>query len=576
MEKNKKLRYTSVGFVLPVEYNPIFYRYSKPNIRKTLSSFSRDEVIDLIVRLSNECVNKPAINILGLLSQNNYWKNSVFFRMYDYIGYHSSKDRRYCACFNQTLLELLRYVLSIKFCKENFSMYNEYKLEFSFVKVIALLNEQIVNFKIYNSSISELMVTGVELNKDLNNINYADLYKEQLILSFNFFSFLESNTKYAPLLQAFLAKYEIKNWRNYVVTILALVLNANYQTRMLNFKNIKDEDRLINRNIVDLLSFSYSTTVDYKENVDYKFFRQYPIIKMQDDKYIICNVGFLLDKLYNSLYFELKTIAESIESKQKINVSSLITNEFIEKAVFDKFLLKCCGLSNYFYFTETECLEQYKPKDKELGTPDFLLQRKSGKEILLFECKDIILKAELKEQRDFSLLEKELRNKLMLKTYSNGKKCKNPRRIGVGQLAGHIKNIREHEFRWGHDIKSDSIVYPVLVIANHKLMWNGLFNMLNEWYAQSLKNEGVLCSESNKPLIIMSPLCLIKHSKRFKKDGFEKYFEEYYNHSEIQTGTNVDYINKNLTFDDFMDKYPYKLDEMFEIVQKEVLQKRDK
>lgn len=132
----------------------------------------------------------------------------------------------------------------------------------------------------------------------------------------------------------FLAKYEIKNWRNYVVTILALVLNANYQTRMLNFKNIKDEDRLINRNIVDLLSFSYSTTVDYKENVDYKFFRQYPIIKMQDDKYIIYNVGFLLDKLYDSLYFELKTIAESIESKQKINVSSLITNEFIEKAVF--------------------------------------------------------------------------------------------------------------------------------------------------------------------------------------------------------------------------------------------------
>lgn len=107
-------------------------------------------------------------------------------------------------------------------------------------------------------------------------------------------------------------------------------------------------------------------------------------------------------------------------------------------------------------------------------------------------------------------------------------------------------------------------------------MWNGLFDMLNEWFAQSLNNEGISCSENNKPLIIMSPLCLIKHSKRFKKDGFEKYFEEYYNHSKIQTGTNVDYINKGLTFDDFMDKYPYKLDDMFEIVQKEVLQKRDK
>ena len=76
--------------------------------------------------------------------------------------------------------------------------FSKYVLEFSLVKVVALLNEQIVNFKIYNSSISELMVTGIELNKDLNSVDYIDLYKEQLVLSFNFFSFLESNTKYAP------------------------------------------------------------------------------------------------------------------------------------------------------------------------------------------------------------------------------------------------------------------------------------------------------------------------------------------------------------------------------------------
>jgi len=93
MERNKKLRYTSLGFVLPMEYNPIFYRYSKPNVRKTISGFSRDEIINLIVRLSNECVNKPAVNILGLLSHDNYWMNSVLFRIYDYIGCHSSQ---YC------------------------------------------------------------------------------------------------------------------------------------------------------------------------------------------------------------------------------------------------------------------------------------------------------------------------------------------------------------------------------------------------------------------------------------------------------------------------------------------------
>ena len=138
---------------------------------------------------------------MGLLSHDNYWMNSVLFRIYDYIGCHSSKDWRYCACFNQTLLELLRYALSINPYKENFKVCNKYVLEFSLVKVVALLNEQIVNFKIYNSSISELMVTGIELNKDLNSVDYIDLYKEQLVLSFNFFSFLESNTNSSLIIQ---------------------------------------------------------------------------------------------------------------------------------------------------------------------------------------------------------------------------------------------------------------------------------------------------------------------------------------------------------------------------------------
>ncbi len=576
MDKNKKLRYTSLGFVLPIEYNPIFCRYSKPNIRKTISCFSRDEIINFIIRLSNDCVNKPALNLLRLLSQNNYWKNSLTYRMSDYIECHSSENKVYSACFNQTLLELLRYALSVNSDIRSEREDNEYSLEFSLVKVVALLNEKIVNFKICNNSIPELMVTGIELNQELNENNYADLYKEQLIFAVELFAFLEGNPTYIPLLNAFLTKYGIKNWRNYVVTIMALVSDANSCTRILDFKRIKDDDGLINRNLVDLLSFPYTATVGYKENVDYSFFRQYPIIKIQDDIYVVYNVGFLLDKLYNCLYFDLKTIAESVENEQKINVSSLVTNEFVEKTVFDKFLKKCCSSSSYYCFAETDCLEQYKPKRKELGSPDFLLQRKTGKEILLFECKDIRIRGELKEQRNFSLLESELKNKLMLKTYSDGKKCKKTRRIGVGQLAGHVRNIRKHEFRWGDGIKADSIVYPVLVIANHKLMWNGLFDMLNEWYVQSLRNEGVSGSESNKPLIIMSPLCLIKHSKRFKKDGFEMYFEEYYRHSKFQTGTNVDYINKGLTFDEFMDKYPSKLDDVFEIVHKEVLQKRDR
>lgn len=59
----------------------------------------------------------------------------------------------------------------------------------------------------------------------------------------------------------------------------------------------------------------------------------------------------------------------------------------------------------------------HRLSQSELGYPDFFVRSKSNKLAILFECKDIRMNAWVKEQRDYELLERELKNKIVRKNY---------------------------------------------------------------------------------------------------------------------------------------------------------------
>lgn len=83
-----ELRYNSMEFRLPIEYFPIFYRNHKPSPWTVLKCFSREEILNLVLMLGNEYVNKPAMNILNLMSDKNWWKKYSFLRLDDYLVSH--------------------------------------------------------------------------------------------------------------------------------------------------------------------------------------------------------------------------------------------------------------------------------------------------------------------------------------------------------------------------------------------------------------------------------------------------------------------------------------------------------
>ena len=230
---------------------------------------------------------------------------------------------------------------------------------------------------------------------------------------------------------------------------------------------------------------------------------------------------------------------------------------------------ECLSPDIYSSYDENHLKELYRIHDGEPGYPDYYLRNSITNAVVLFECKDIRLNSYIKEQRDYDLIEEELRNKIVEKTYQLDaeNKCRKkvgPRRIGIGQLAAHVANIKRSTFPWDTTLPPDCSVYPVLVIADNRLLFDGLPYLAQQWYQERLAIEGTI-PKSSRPLIMMSPLTLLKYRPLFKENGFEFYFEEYYASLQSVSGDDImGTINGMISFDSFMGQYPYSLEELRE------------
>lgn len=576
-------RYDELERDLVLQYSDLFPNEKMPDIKDILSHFSRSMIIKLAITLNNLYGNASIDKIDVFFSTKNLAKKEeVKTRLRKFFS-KSKQNVNHTFCTHQTSLELLRYAYSMP--AQDKTQYEKDEAEYALFKVILAINKQIVDYEIKKEkkSIPNLLYINNASNKDILKYDFDDQFLMQFHFSIRFFEFISSKPEYDVLYKAFLAKYKIQNWQQYIRTILGLAIITKGISGFLD-KDIKnDVDNLMSKNVLDAISMNYNDTFDYASetpldrdgNSDYRIFRDKPLIKMPKGDYAVHNVGFLLDRTYNSLYFDFIALAKELKIS---GFASHFTSEFIEKTVFDGLMLDASDNQKYKILSEEGCDEIYTSKKYELGSPDFYLRNNDDQSALLFECKDIRLNGWIKERRDFDMLEDELRNKILLKTwkYSQDKKVDLPEEkhqpIGIGQLVGHMKSIREGNFRWDA-LKNDIAVYPILAIADKKIMAEGFSAITNKWYRDSLEKNKI-SGGNNKPLIVVSLSTLLKYGKLFKKNGFEYYFEEYYQSMSAPVYDEIDAVNTNITFDEFMSKYPYNLRDCLPELMKKLLSDR--
>ena len=392
----------------------------------------------------------------------------------------------------------------------------------------------------------------------------------QMELAIHFFEMITKGEELSQLYQLFLGSHHINCWEDYIITIYGILAAGQFKSGRIERDLNIDVDRLLTKDVLESISLPYNMVINYSaidkddrcSNSDYRMLRDKPIIKFRNGDFFIYNMEFMLDRLFNSLYFEFKFLNQS--AKLGIDIAKLFTDTFSERIIFDMLMSKSINENRYVGISEAECVENYKKKDDELGAPDYTVMEENN--VLIFECKDIRISGEVIETHDYEAIINEYKNKLF---YKRDKKNK-VHRIGITQLTGHIESIRKGKFNW-YSFDRDTNIYPVLVLSDYKNVKMGFNVISNEWYQSSLNELGIV-GDNNKPLIVLSFITLFKYNHLFKKNGFKYYFDMYINSF---SRNQQDIIGKYQTFDFFMSQYPYHLYDL-EIMVRKILNNKVK
>lgn len=281
-------------------------------------------------------------------------------------------------------------------------------------------------------------------------------------------------------------------------------------------------------------------------NVDFRIFRSHPLVKISESEYFIYNLPLLCERLYNSMFFDLKEYWSNGDFFQFYNKT------IVEHQIFQYTMLKCVGSKTSYFYPSKDEVYSTEDTPESPNQPDFFIRENNA--IILFECKGIKISGCLKDRADVDSLIQTIKNKLYLSTENydiNRRKKSKDEYVGVTQLVNQINLIEDDNFPWDPQIPDDVAYYPVLVLEDSKLSQIGLGGIINSWYQPVIKKE--LADTMSHPIIVMSIDILFLYSDTFEKLGFQAIFDSFFKNNIIYRTSDIDWqFNPIADFNTFM------------------------
>jgi ribosomal protein L17 len=556
-KKNQTNAYDNAKMVPLVGFRNIYPELEPPTIESLLLNIPREKIIRVVQVLDQLYKNAGIVDMQKFFSPQNETLKKDFNMRFEKLQ-NTGPNVNYNFCVIQTSVELLKQSFSIPYKNQEAK---EENFEENLLKAILIINDKIMDFKLKKENknpseqITELMVVNSFSQNDINIFDYNEVSREISTKSVDLFEYVSTDEYFSPIYKRFLEKLNIQDYKDYIKSILGLlaIIHKNGQSSgTFHYDPNNNPEQLIKISVLDYVSLPFDKDITLTENEDYKVFRDKPLIKMQDGSYEITNVRFVLERLFSSLYFDFKAIAKELvisgfEDQYKQN--------FMEKTLLCKYLEMINDSQQYKSMSSADSLAIKQKYDN--GEPDYYM-RSSNNAIILFENKDIMINGAVKESRDLDKIIFEYKNKLLLKTHSNLKPVEKPKPEGIGQLIEQIKKIQQGDAFWDKDAPQKSVIYPVLVVGDSKLLPDGLPYLMQKWYEDRCVSENVDIKTA-KPLIVLSISTLLLYAEEFREKGFEHYFEEYY--KSIESAQNnpsndmlLDSVNSCISVSEYMKK----------------------
>ena len=531
-----------------LEYSVVYPYSPKPDVDDIIQHLSRNTIINLVLVLTKMYCN-AGIDKISYFFSDRLVLNEIAYR----INLYCNPNTEYVFLPLQTALRILRKAVALPYV-ENDQFASE--TEMQLFKAILCINEEEMHIKNMPNKVAEMVFIQSLVT---NSSNTSDnLNKVRALLqsysAYQFFKFLEAKIQTDSVLKqiydTFLRSYGITNGMEYILTLFGIVTLTRGVVGKIPKSLAIDRDRILSRNLMDALTLDLSIHKDDRSdtgrdnNIDYRTFRDKPFIRDLEGNYVVYWMEAVIDRMYNSLYFDFNDINNQLGLDYPMR--KLFTDEFAEKYLFHNLMSR----------TNTQGLyeSKYNTIENDNGKADYVLKRNNT--IILFECKDIRISGDIIESHDGKLIIEEFRNKFFSKTYnksSTGEKnlLKKPKAQGVGQLIEYMRQVRDGDSYYGGT--KQSVIYPVLIVSDYKLLQRGIQQIMDEWYAERKSK-----THYDKPLVVMSFITLIKSYPLFARNGFECYFDRYRDFiSKIQNPAD---LQRYMTFDDYMQDYGESMD----------------
>ncbi|OJV17416.1 hypothetical protein [Dyadobacter sp. 50-39] len=374
--------------------------------------------------------------------------------------------------------------------------------------------------------INSLILTWALGQQELSNFHRKYWLTQSMIVQmikfFILFEFIQD--KFPELLSEFLKKFDAETPTHYFARYLGIIhfiFSPTIEDGTININVPVNKDYEANCNFIENFTLTdYDADIIDEEKKDFDVFRKKPLRKIETGKYQIIHPYFAIQKIFNSIYFELRelyvglNIAVASPSNSRNKFRSSYTFEFSEKYLVYRTLEKV--LSNS---VDISLSGEFLSKKFNLqGEPDYYAR--SGNTIFLFESKDNLLSSTIKSSFNFEIISEQL-DKIL------------NRKEGLTQIISNIERVllKKNPFDSCYDINTVQI-YPILITHKSDFDVNGMNNHLQGLF--KLKLDELKKNNFNvdrvAPLTIVNIDTLILHEFILsEKDMFYNMLRNYHN-----------------------------------------------
>lgn len=494
-----------------------------PELHTLVYQFERKELIFFALEwIYNHELSNGYENLCKRISPNDNGELLIAY-IKEQINDDSSLASHHLVCA-QTGLELLKYLFSIPDSSSPWdyaSMENGGIIKGIHILLIALhINERIIK----GDTIPTIAQSGQDilaqvaaistienndfLNYDIATKPYIHLYKAS-----KFLKFCDNNSYLAKYKASLLSMYGCSDSKTYLLFVIKLLLE-NWNSKD-GYCRLIFEDGTPIPQAIDKMSIQITEIIDINSNNDYKVFRRKPLIRLNNNQFVIICVPFLMDKLYNSLIFDLSDV-----SCDGDKIRGIVSLQFTETQLLYPLLRSIVEPKSPIHLSGDDC-KKIQPN----RAPDYYVR--NWNDVFLFELKDYSFRADIKSRPTYDELIDYLNTQFVTK--SNG------RDGAIKQLVYNVKAIINNNFAWDKSLSKPRRIYPILVLGNSTYITLGVTYLLNKLFKDELRKSGVSDSRIADLIIIdIDTLILYKNAFANREYKFKDVIDNY-----------LRYINRN-------------------------------